>query len=298
MKIVFLSLSLLLAHQSLAQSESTKKIYADMEKSMGSVPQFMKAIPENAIEGYWEDLKLLSMNQKTSIPAMYKELIGLAVGSQMQCEPCVYWHTQMALMKGADEKQLKEAVTLAGSATRWSTILEGHQIDLQAFKNDVNKIHQNLEKRKNMQAMEVKPAGEPVINTPEAAIRDIQETLGFVPSFLQSYPKQALSGVWKEFKYSGLNSESSIEPEYKYLIGLAVASLVPSEYSAFYYTQSSLMVNSSKEKLQEAVALAGMTRAWGTILSGNDYDMNQFRGEVDQIVKFVKERQTKEVTAR
>ena len=256
---------------------------SDIKKNLGSVPEFMKQYPESALPGTWEDMKAIELSE-SSIPLMYKELIGLSVSAAIPCSLCVYLHTELARLHGAQQNQIDEALAIAGFVGRWSTVLTGNQINLQSFKNDVNKMHEYLARKKNMQAMEVKPSGD--------VYQDMKNSLGFVPIFFQSYPQNAVAGAWKEMKTLGLNEKTSLSPEYRHLIGLAVSSQVACEYCTYYHTQSALMLNAKKEQLQEAVAMAGVTRLWSTVLNGHKYDERKFRQEVDQIIRF---RQSKKV---
>lgn len=297
MKILFLFLSLtILPQMSFAQEDRAKSTYADIEKTLGSVPTFMKLFPEAGIEGAWQDMKGIQLSPQTAIPGKYKELIGLAVAAQVPCKYCVYFHTQAALAQGATEAEVKEAVALAASTRRWSTVLNGTQADEQAFKKDINKIHERMMKNKNIQAMEAKPAVTEIL-TAEDAYKDIQMTLGFVPGFLKNYPKSGIVGVWKEMKYIEMNPQSAIPGEYKHLIGVAVSGQIPCTYCSYYHTQSAMMMNANKDEILEAVAMAGITREWSTVLNGHDIDEKKFRAETDKVMKFVKKQTTKEVTS-
>lgn len=295
MFILLFTFLLMSSHSFAQKTSSVKATYADIEKTLGIVPTFMKFVPDAALEGAWQDMKGIQLNASSAIEGKYKELIGLAVASQIPCKYCVYFHTQAALTNGATKEQVKEAVTLAASTRRWSTVLNGNQIDYQAFKNDVDKIHQRMQKKQNVQAMEEKPVP---INTPEDAYRDIEQTLGFIPVHLKNYPKNGIVGAWKEMKALEMNPESNIPGEYKHLLSLAVASQVPCDYCTYYHTQSAMLSNSNQERLQEAVAMAAVTRHWSTILNGQEINDSKFRSETQQIMKFVKGKAAKEVTSR
>lgn len=272
MKIVLICLSFFLL-----TGQTFGNTHSDIKKHLGSVPGFMKQYPEAALSGTWEDMKAVELTE-SSIPLMYKELMGLAVSAAIPCSLCVHLHTGLARLHGAQQNQIDEALAMAGFIGRWSTVLSGNQVDIQSFKNDVNKMHEYLAKKKNMQAMEGKPSGD--------VYQDMKDSLGFVPVFFQSYPQNAVAGVWKEMKTLGLNEKTSLSPEYRHLIGLAVSSEVACDHCTYYHTQSALMLNAKKEQLQEAVAMAGVTKLWSTILSGHNYDNRKFRQEVDQIIRF------------
>lgn len=280
----------------MVHAQEAKKTYDDIKATLGSVPGFFKAIPESNIPGVWEDMKTLQLSSSTAIPGKYKELIGLAVSSQIPCHYCVYFHTQAAILNGATQKEVKEAVAMAAGTRKWSTVLYGNQIDEATFRSDLDKIHSIAKKNLNRQAMEVKP----VVNelkTPEDAMADIEHTFGFVPTFLKSYPKASLVGAWKDMKAVQLNPDSAIPGKYKDLIGLAVSSQIPCRYCTYHYTQGALVMdNATKEELNEAVALAAFTREMSTYLNGLAVDEKKFRADTDIVIKNLKAKSQKSVT--
>ena len=54
------------------------------------------------------------MNPSTAIPGKYKSLIGLAVASQIPCKFCIIADTEFAKLEGATDRELTEAVAMAG----------------------------------------------------------------------------------------------------------------------------------------------------------------------------------------
>ena len=68
-----------------------------------------------------------------------KELIGLAVASQIPCTYCIYFHTAMARANGATEEEVREAVAMASITRHWSTVLNGMQVDLSTFKAETDR---------------------------------------------------------------------------------------------------------------------------------------------------------------
>ena len=74
---------------------------ADVQKTFGFVPGFLKLVPDLAFPGAWMDFKGLLLNPATALPPKVKELVGLAVAAQIPCEYCVYAHTEFAKLDGA-----------------------------------------------------------------------------------------------------------------------------------------------------------------------------------------------------
>ena len=114
--------------------------YADMKKTLGLVPTFMKSFPPEAIAAAWDEFKGLQLNPNSALPGKYKELMGLAVAAQVPCRYCIYFHTEAAKLNGADTRELKEAVVMASMVRKWSTILNGQQTDEAAFRQGMDRI--------------------------------------------------------------------------------------------------------------------------------------------------------------
>ena len=62
--------------------------------------------------------------------------IGLGVAAQIPCDFCVYAHTTMAKMYGATDEEIQEAVSKGAEVRHWSTILNGNQVEFEAFKKE------------------------------------------------------------------------------------------------------------------------------------------------------------------
>jgi len=114
--------------------------YRDIEQTLGFVPGFFKAFPEGAIAGAWAEFKSLQLNPKTKLDGKTKELIGLAVSAQIPCQYCIYFHTAAAKANGATEQEIRETVAMAAVVRHWSTVLNGMQVDLAAFKRETDTV--------------------------------------------------------------------------------------------------------------------------------------------------------------
>jgi AhpD family alkylhydroperoxidase len=78
--------------------------------------------------------------EEASLDAKTRELIGLAVAAQIPCTYCVYFHRRAAEAAGATEAEIKEAVALAADTRHWSTVLNGMEYDLEAFKTEYDQL--------------------------------------------------------------------------------------------------------------------------------------------------------------
>jgi AhpD family alkylhydroperoxidase len=291
--ILFVSLSLAVlsgfavsrvAHaQERTASPEAQSAYADMERTLGLVPSFMKAFPEEAIGAAWEEFKSVQLSPTSAIPPKFKELIGLGVSAQIPCRYCIYFHSKVAGLDGATERELTEAVVLAGIVRQWSTILNGLQTDEAQFRAELGRALDYVKKPH---------AQQPPIAVIDAtsAYRDIEATLGLVPWFFKQFPEAGIAGAWREFKTIQLNPHSALPGKYKELLGLAVASQIPCRYCIVFHTETARLNGASDAEIREAVAMASLTRHWSTFLNGTLTDEAVFRRETDQAIANVRKK--------
>ena len=119
----------------------------------------------------------------------------------------------------------------------------------------------------------------------EAAYRDIEQTLGTVPTFFKLFPTSGISGAWAEFKGVQLNPKTKLDGKTKELIGLAVAAQVPCHYCVYFHTAAAKANGATDEEVREAVAMAAITRHWSTVLNGMDVDYAAFKQETDTVLR-------------
>jgi AhpD family alkylhydroperoxidase len=123
-----------------AQDNTAQSVYTDIERTLGTVPSFFKLFPDVGIAGAWSEFKTVQLNPKTKLDGRTKELLGLAVASQIPCAYCIYFHTAAAKANGASEEEIREAVAMAAIVRHWSTVLNGMQVDLADFKRDTDTV--------------------------------------------------------------------------------------------------------------------------------------------------------------
>jgi AhpD family alkylhydroperoxidase len=125
---------------------------------------------------------------------------------------------------------------------------------------------------------------------PDATYRDIEATLGSVPSMFKAMPPAGIAGAWNEFKTVQLNPNTALSGKEKELIGLAVAAQIPCTYCIYFHTQAAKLNGASDAEVREAVAMAAISRHWSTVLNGMQVDPAQFRQETDAVLRLAAER--------
>ncbi|MEO7221879.1 MAG: carboxymuconolactone decarboxylase family protein [Devosia sp.] len=124
----------------LAEDMTYEQALADIEATLGFVPDFFHQQPKAGFAGAWLQLKALEFSGDTALTAKVKTLIELAVVSQIPCSYCIWADTEAARALGATEEEIAEAVAVAATGRYWSTMLNGRQSDFEAFKQDFTKL--------------------------------------------------------------------------------------------------------------------------------------------------------------
>jgi AhpD family alkylhydroperoxidase len=254
---------------------------ADIQKTLGFTPRFVRSIAEPALPGVWLEMKSLQLNPGTALPGKVKELIGLAVSAQIPCRYCIVAHTEFARLNGASDREIAEAVAMAGVTRHWSTFLNGMQIDEPKFKLEIGQI---LDGAKKAAATGATPPRPIAVVDGASAQEDIKSSLGLIPDFMRRFPAEALPGAWTEFKGLQLNPKTALPGKVKELIGLAVSAQIPCHYCIVAHTEFARLNGASEREIAEAVAMASLTRNLSTVLNGMQVDEVAFRQDVGRLV--------------
>jgi AhpD family alkylhydroperoxidase len=257
---------------------------AEVQKMWGFTPGFIKAFPDVALPGAWEEMKTLQMNPATALNGKQKELIGLAVSSQIPCEYCTYAHTEFAKLNGATPAEIGEAVAMAGLTRHWSTFLNGLQPDETKFRADVAK---SLAHMKASMSANAPPKPIDVVDA-KSAKEDMVQAFGpELAELFGKFPPEALAAAWREEKDVEL-AQTALDSKTKSLISVAVAAQIPCRYCIIADTEFAKAGGASPREINEAVAMASHVRNWSTVLNGLQVDKAAFKKDVDKVVKNVK----------
>lgn len=251
---------------------------ADMEATLGAVPSFFSAFPPAALPGAWQTFKALQLSGTTALTGKEKELIGLGVAAQVPCDYCIYAHTAAARAHGASDAEIAEAVAMAALTRQWSTVLNGSLADEAEFRawTDAAFAH----------AARVPADSQPIaVVDADSALREAARLLGSAPSFLTALPAATLPGAWQELAGLQLNPATALPGYLKELIGLGVAAQVPCRYCSYAHTQAAKLGGATDQQVQEALAMAALTRHWSTWINGMAIDGATFRREFDAILR-------------
>lgn len=293
--------------QTTQMKKSKEALYSEITSTFGFVPTMFTLIPDASLEGAWMEFRDLQANANTAIPAKYKDLIGLAVAAQIPCQYCAYFHRQSAMnLQSASETETKEAIAIAALVRHWSTFLNGIDENKSEFDQDLKKIFPTgVQQRapastkggakgsmaKNAASMDaLNSALTMAPQNAEETYKEIAQVWGFVPQFIKKFPKQGVAGAWAEVKTLELNPNTQIPSKYKALIGLAVSSQVPCDYCVSFDTAAAKSAGATNAELNEAIAMASITRHWSTVLNGSLVDEMLFQNETQKIINNLKQK--------
>ena len=124
----------------------------------------------------------------------------------------------------------------------------------------------------------------------EATYKDIEQTLGAVPSFFKLFPEVGISGAWAEFKAIQLNPKTKLDGKTKELMGLAIAAQIPCHYCIYFHTAAAKLNGATDQEIRETVAMAAIVRHWSTVLNGMQVDYDGFKRETDTLLKLAAEK--------
>lgn len=125
-----------------AEYEDTLK---DIERSIGIVPGFMKALPQDVLVKDWALFKKYVLGE-SMIPAKYREFIGLAISANTRCPYCQLFHKGAAKLHGATDEELAEVAFLASFTSRWSAMIHAQHYDYDTFEKEFHQIGEHLKK--------------------------------------------------------------------------------------------------------------------------------------------------------
>ena len=116
-----------------------------------------------------------------------------------------------------------------------------------------------------------------------AALNDIQQTFGFVPTFMKQLPKSGFAGAWQQLKELEFSEGTALSPKVKALIGLAVVAQIPCAYCIWADAAGARQAGATDEEIGEAVAIAATERYWSTMLNGLEVDLATFKKELGPV---------------
>jgi AhpD family alkylhydroperoxidase len=121
-------------------------------------------------------------------------------------------------------------------------------------------------------------------------MKDIEATLGIVPSFFKPLSDATLDLEWMLFKKVQLEP-GAIPNKYRELIGLGVSAVTKCRYCVLFHTEAAKLNGATDAEIEDALHFAKSSAGWSAWINGLQVDYEQFKKETLQIVKYVKSHQ-------
>lgn len=129
---------------------STERTYDEtrdeVEEMLGTMPGYFDALNEQDLVNEWPNFKRYAL-EETTIPAKYRELIGLAVAANIKCPYCQAFHKEAAKLHGATEEELAELSFLASWTARYSALIHAQNYDMETFEGELEQIGAHLQEQ-------------------------------------------------------------------------------------------------------------------------------------------------------
>jgi AhpD family alkylhydroperoxidase len=126
--------------------------------------------------------------------------------------------------------------------------------------------------------------------TRKEVFKEIEQTLGKVPSFFKLLPDRSLEIEWKLFKTLQLE-ESPIPNKYRELIGVAISAVTKCKYCSFFHTEVAKLFGASDAEIEDAVHYAKSSAGWSAYLNGMQVDYDDFKKELLESIEYIKKTQ-------
>ena len=123
--------------------------------------------------------------------------------------------------------------------------------------------------------------------TREEVYREIEGTLGLVPSMFRAMPDSSLAMEWGLFKRVQLE-EGPIPNKYRELIGLGIAATTKCRYCVVFHTEAAKLNGATDAEIEDALHFAKSSAGWSTYINGLQIDFDEFKAEVRRIVEHVR----------
>lgn len=123
--------------------------------------------------------------------------------------------------------------------------------------------------------------------TREELYRDIEGTLGVVPTMFKALPQETLELEWGVFKHVQLKDDL-IPAKYRELIGLAAGAASGDRYCVIAHREFAKACGATDEEIEGTLEIAKGVAGWGTYFTGSDMSVETLRSEVGQICDFLR----------
>jgi AhpD family alkylhydroperoxidase len=123
--------------------------------------------------------------------------------------------------------------------------------------------------------------------TREEVYREIEGTLGLVPTMFKTIPDSTLEMEWGLFKRVELE-EGPIPSKYRELIGLGIAAATRCRYCVLFHTEAAKLAGATDAEIEDALHFAKSSAGWSLYINGLQLDFEEFRAEMRRMVEHLR----------
>jgi len=124
-------------------------------------------------------------------------------------------------------------------------------------------------------------------------VTEIEDTFGIMPGYLEALPEQDLINEWPNLERFMFGA-GEINPKQRELVGLAVAAAIGCEYCRHFHKGAAQLHGATDEELAEISFVASYTPRYSALIQAQDYDVEQFKQEVETIAGHLQEQSSPE----
>ena len=129
----------------MATSRPRPIVEAEIKRTLGLVPSFFNRMPDDTLDLEWTLFRRFEMEEAgMAIPAKFRQLMGVAIHSETKCEYCTLFHTELAMLLGATDEEVQEAVHYAKHTLGISAYLNGIREPRERFAEELERIIEYL----------------------------------------------------------------------------------------------------------------------------------------------------------
>lgn len=126
------------------------------------------------------------------------------------------------------------------------------------------------------------------MRTKKEIYKEMENSIGRVPTFFKSVPERILDLEWQLFQKINMD-DSPISQKNRQLIGVAIAGVSKCRYCAYFHTEMAKFFGATDEEIEDAVQFAKDSAGWSTYVNGMQADFDIFKKDVQGVINFVKE---------
>ena len=117
--------------------------------------------------------------------------------------------------------------------------------------------------------------------------KEIEDSLGLVPSMFKTIPDSVLEYEWGIFKKIQLE-EGNIPLKYRELMGLAASAATKCSYCTLFHTEMARLHGANDAEIEETLRYVKNSSGWSSYINGLQIDHEVFKAEIQKACAYVR----------